>query len=58
MQLRIYLRTPCSFDALLKVIEIIQEELNDFEVEQVYALLSNQIIFTLKKKEIQEEVDV
>ena len=50
MQLRILLQTPCSFDALLTIVEIIREELNDFKVERVYATSDNQIEFTLKKE--------
>lgn len=49
MKLRILLPTPCSWNALLTVVHIISEELDDFEVENVYSR-SDTIEFKLKKE--------
>jgi len=50
MELRILLPTPCSWNALLTVVHIISEELDDFEVEHVYSRSDNSIEFKLKKE--------
>ncbi len=50
MKLVIQLQTPCSWEDLFTFVEIINEYLSDFEVENVFVTTTNCIGVRLRKE--------